>query len=403
MCFVLLLLFLFMIYTSPAYLAPALNADRAIPLVGIAAMVILMVHKMASKEKLQFQWPESYLMLGLIGAAGLSCFTAFSHNVAVAATGDLARIAVVYFLIINVTDSEHKIRMAALAMVAGGLFPAIAILKNYGTFEGPKDLAYDLVVLVPLTIQLARQVRPAFQPFLAGISVLYALAVIASGSQAGIFGLAAALSVMGLRQYGAFFLPLTAALLAGTVLFLSSQWTMDTLASNLNGQTGHSHTGVQQPIDTVRIVASIVGDHPILGRGLGCSRVAWHGNTGADIECSSLDTHNTVVQALSQIGVLGFIPFALLIVTAFIHFNRVCSAPLCNQSAASMTLGLEGSLVGFLVYGMFGNYLLSWSPYIVLGLVSALSLVLKRETVANELAPNEAIASTCPPAVLESA
>jgi len=380
----LLLMFLFMIYTNPAYLVPALNADRAIPLVGIAAMVILMVHKMASKEKLQFQWPESYLMLGLIGAAGLSCFTAFSHNAAVAATGDLAKIAVIYFLIINVTDSEHKVRMAAVAMVAGGLFPTIAILRNFGTFQA-KDLAYGLVVLVPLTIQLARQVRPAFQPFLAGISVLYAIAVFASGSKAGIFGLLAALLMMGLRQSGVSYRPLTAALLVGTVLFLGSQWTAETHASNLNGQIGNGHIGVQQPIDTVRILASVVGSHPILGRGLGCSRVAWPASDGMDSECNSLVTPNTVVQALSQIGVLGFIPFALLIATAFIHFNRICRARVGNQSAASMTLGLEGSLVGFLVYGMFGNYLVSWSPYIVLGLVSALSLVLERETLQTNL------------------
>src|ERR1700733_6974931 len=80
MSFALLLMFLFMIYIDPAYLAPGLNVDRAIQLVGISGMVILMVRKLVSQEKLQFQWPESYLMLGLIGAAGLSCFAAFSHN-----------------------------------------------------------------------------------------------------------------------------------------------------------------------------------------------------------------------------------------------------------------------------------------------------------------------------------
>ena len=65
MSFALLLMFLFMIYIDPAYLAPGLNVDRAIQLVGISGMVILMVRKLVSQEKLQFQWPESYLMLGL--------------------------------------------------------------------------------------------------------------------------------------------------------------------------------------------------------------------------------------------------------------------------------------------------------------------------------------------------
>jgi O-antigen ligase len=210
--------------------------------------------------------------------------------------------------------------------------------------------------------------------------------------------------VMGLRQSGKYSRPLTAALLVGTVLFLSSHWTTETHASNLNGRAADGQAGVQQPIDTVGIVASVVKSHPILGVGLGCSRVGSPASAGTDMECSSPVTHNTVAQALSEIGVLGFIPFALLIVTAFIHFNRICHDRVYDRSTTSTTLGLEGSLVGFLVYGMFGNYLVSWSPYIVLGLVSALSLVLENQRVAKELVRNRAVASsTCSPAVLERA
>jgi O-antigen ligase len=122
------------------------------------------------------------------------------------------------------------------------------------------------------------------------------------------------------------------------------------------------------------------------------------------MECSSTVTHNTVAQALREIGMLGFIPFALLIVTAFIHSNRICRAQMYDQSATSAALGLEGALAGFLVYGMFGNYLVSWSPYIVLGLVSALSLVLENQSVAKEIVPSSAAASsTCSPPALEGA
>ena len=48
MCLVLLRMFLFM---------PAANIDRAIQLVGIAAMAILMVHKMTAKENSSFNVP----------------------------------------------------------------------------------------------------------------------------------------------------------------------------------------------------------------------------------------------------------------------------------------------------------------------------------------------------------
>ena len=74
----------------------------------------------------------------------------------------------VYFFIVNCANTERRLRGVMWTMVIGGLFPAAGTLKNYlhgnlvegraawvGIFANPNELAYSLVILLPLAAFLA--------------------------------------------------------------------------------------------------------------------------------------------------------------------------------------------------------------------------------------------------------
>ena len=68
-----------------------------------------------------------------------------------------------FFFLLNCANTERRLRGVMWIMVIGGLFPALGTLKNYltgnmyegraawvGIFANPNEVAYALVILVPL-------------------------------------------------------------------------------------------------------------------------------------------------------------------------------------------------------------------------------------------------------------
>jgi O-antigen ligase len=109
-------------------------------------------------------------------------------------------------------------------------------------------------------------------------------------------------------------------------------------------------------------------DHPWLGVGPGCSVIAWplYAPQGLYTR-GALVTHNTIVQVFSETGILGAIPFLLLIGFGLYYTRRLA----LNSSTANLGIAIEVALWGLVICGMSGGYALTWFPYILLGLAAA--------------------------------
>jgi O-antigen ligase len=81
-------------------------------------------------------------------------------------------------------------------------------------------------------------------------------------------------------------------------------------------------------------------------------------------------THNTVIQPLGETGILGGIPF-MLFVGFGIYYARKLALDASRRSLANLGAGLEIAVWGFVVCGLSGGYVLTWFPYILLGMVSS--------------------------------
>jgi len=152
-------------------------------------------------------------------------------------------------------------------------------------------------------------------------------------------------------------------------------WTRDAGFNNL----GTDFT-VHQRLETIRSGLKMFVDHPFFGVGIACSIVAWPLYAPANLDFQgALVTHNTIVAALGETGIVGFGCFITLIAAAIIHARRLQTREDSN-GLSGYGVAFEGSLVGYVVCGLSGGYMVSWFPYIIIGLISAAILISKGTT-----------------------
>jgi O-antigen ligase len=379
LCFRLLLLFVICLYAVPAQLFPALDAFHPTQVIAVAALVLLIVEKLAARQSFVLGWPEGYLLLAFVGAAVLSTFSAFWPLRAYEASLDLIRIVIAYFLIMNTVVTEKRVRAFLLAMVAGGLFPALGTLNSYihsdliegrahwiGIFGNPNELAYILVMLVPLAAVLAGGARYPMRVMLWAAILLYVAAIYVTFSRGSLIGLVGVVALLTIRQKGVILKVVMGLLVAGGLAFGAASWTRSGDVSDIK----QDYT-FQQRIATVRAGMAMFAAHPIVGVGINCAVVAFPLYAPADFKSKALVIHNTIIQALSETGVLGFVPFVLLIAFGLYHARQGVHAQGLQPLGRRIASGLEISLWGALICGLSGGFLLSWFPYLVIGLISS--------------------------------
>jgi O-antigen ligase len=375
----LLLGFLTLLYSNLPLLIPALEAIRPAKLVAGAALVVLLAETVFARTSFEFAWPEGFWLLVFLGSAALSSLTALWVRQAVEAGADLLKIVLVFFVIVNCANTERRLRVVMWTMVIGGPFPAGGALRNYfhgnlvegraawiGIFANPNDLAYSLVVLLPLAAFLATGLRPMPRLALLGISLVYIAAIFVTFSRGGALGLVAVIGLCAWRKKSVVFQGLTALLLMAGLILAGRFWTRGEDFSHLNGDVSF-----QQRLATSQAGLAMFADHPLLGVGLGCSVIAWPLYAPEDLYTrTALVTHNTFIQPLAETGIAGFLPFIFFIGVG-LYYARKLALKSSDNGLANVGAGLEISLWGFVVCGLSGPYALSWFPYILVALVSS--------------------------------
>jgi O-antigen ligase len=374
--------FILMIWATPALLIPALAPFAPVQAVGGLAVILLAAERLIAHRGITLVWPESYLLLAFLWIAGLSIFDAAWMRLSLETTIDLAKYVVLFMLIVNTVTTERRLRLAMMVMVAGGMVPALGTLKNYvtgnihegervhwvGIFANSNDLAYSMVILIPIAGALFMASRMRSRVVLLGaVAILMATAFV-TFSRGGMLGLVAVLGLFGLKQGGAQFKAAVVALLVLSVLAAGAFWSRDEGFTDLG-----SDATVNERIVTMRTGMEMFFDRPVLGVGLGGSVAAFPDylpeNSGFD---QALVIHNTPIMALAEVGLLGTLAFGFLIGAALIRARHVASAAASSGKTdlGRLMAGLEVAMWGFLVCGLAGGYVMSWFPYILIALIA---------------------------------
>jgi O-antigen ligase len=386
--FKLLLVFLLLLFANLPLLVPKLAALAPAQVVALAALALLVVERSVTRERFRLPWPESYLLAAFLVVATLSSFTALWPRHALDNTWMLAKFVAIYLLIVNTVDSWRRLRAACAVLAVGGLIPALGTLRNFragqlvegdragwiGIFEGPNDVAYSLTMLFPLALALALGARGRWRlPLWAGLG-LYAAAIFSTYSRSGLLGFAVVLALCLWRWSPRWArLPLLAVGAVGFAIVVTSYWGRDEGFADLLADAT-----MNQRLATIEAGLEMFADYPLVGVGLGCSALGWpiYAPPGA-ISQDWLHSHNTFIQLLSETGLLGAAAFLLVVGLGLGTAIRVARRlALAGRGDLARTVAaLEISLWGFLACGLAGGWVLTWFPYLVLGLVAAARLL----------------------------
>jgi O-antigen ligase len=373
--FKLLIVYLLMMYSSISVLYPQLNVLRPVLVIAVGAIGMMVVEIAQARESLKLMWPEGYLLLAFLAAALISSFTAMYARLAFDTTADLAKVILIYILIENTVTSESKLRKIFLTLAVAGLFPAIGTILHYhrgiflegtraswvGFFKNPNEDAYALTMLVPIVAAVSFKSRVPVRLALWTVIGIYLVAIFLTFSRGGLLGLVVVLGLIVWRQNSFALKAVMLAALIGGIVFSTGFWNRHQDFNNISKDTTFN-----QRIATIAAGGLMFIDNPLLGVGPMCSVVAYPLYVPESLKCgceTNLVIHNTPVEALSELGALGFIPFAAFFTFAFVHLRRIRNGPVGAYASA-----LEIALWGFVVCGLSGGFAYSWWPYIVVGL-----------------------------------
>jgi putative inorganic carbon (HCO3(-)) transporter len=374
----LLLAFLILLYANLPFVLPASEVFRPAMIIAVFGVLAVLRETLYGGRTFEFAFPEGALLIAFLGAAGLSCFGALWPQFAADGVITLLKMAVVYFVIVNSAITERTLQGVMATMVVCGLFPALGTIRNYaqgnivegrtswvGIFANPNEVAYSLVILLPLAAYLISVRRGWTRIALIVISLVFIPAIYVTFSRGGLIGLAAVAILYSWRKRIVWLQLLMIALVVVGSLAASRFWSRDEDFSQLN-----TDVSFQQRLATSQAGFDMFIDHPLLGVGLACSVIAWPLYAPPELYTrGALVTHNTIIQTLSETGILGFVPFMLLIGVGLFHMRTLGRSP--DKPIASMGTAIEVGLWGLVVCGMSGGYVVTWFPYLLLGLAGA--------------------------------
>lgn len=383
----LLMAFVLLIYATPALLFPELDALRPTQIVGIGAVATLFLDRMLSRRGFVLPSVQAYSLLAFVAVAVLSALGALWVAYAMERSVDLIRFVAIYLVIVNVVDRRSRVEGFITTMVVGAAIPAVgALFNNYesgvrlgwvGIFENPNDLAFAMVVSVPLAVTLLSRSSNLWRAAGLLLAVLFVATTFATLSRGGLIGLVAVIAVLALRARRNSYRILSIVFVAAVLLFVTVFWTRQQGFVDLANDAT-----VMQRIYTIQAGFNMWLDRPLLGIGLGCSAIGWpiYAPAGAWAE-HWLHNHNTFVQVLGETGTFGIVFFMTSLLATLTYLRRLRRAALAAADArlSALATGLEASTWGFIVCSLSGGYLLSWFPYLLFGLIGSAHLLPRPE------------------------
>jgi O-antigen ligase len=387
--FRLLIVFLFVLYSNVSVIYK-LDAYRPALVIAVAALGAMVIELGQLRQSFKLMWPQSVMVLAFFGACIVSTPTAFWVSHALDQTTDVGKIVLVYLLLENVITSEDRLRKIMFTLLIGGIFPAVGTIDHYkegilvehsraawrGIFGNPNEVAYALIILIPIALVLASKSRWLVRIGIWIILAIYMLAIFLTFSRGGLMALFAVIALVGWKQKSPVIRIAMAAAIIGGLIAIGMFWTRSSGGFSNIKQDG----SVQERMVTLEAGTRMFLRNPLLGVGPGDSSVAYALYAGRDANCGCHDqlvVHNAYIQALAEVGIVGFIPFALFLFVSVYQAWKLESGPIGPYAMA-----LEVAMWGLIICCISGGYIYTWWPYIFVGMIAAAKRISQSRTEA---------------------
>lgn len=405
--FICLFIFSIVLFLRPYELIPALSSFKSMAFyVGIVTLAVYAVSQIVSEGNLTAR-PREVNMVLLMGlAAFLSIPMAIDPAEAWEEFTELVIKTVLIFVVIaNVVRTEWRMRLLWFLIIGVSIYLSVNVISDYqagvfkigdaeqntqrvmgaikGLFDNSNDLALHLVTVIPITFVLGIEKKGLIRKLIYfPITLLMVAAVIITFSRGGFLGLIAMVLVLARKLSRRNKSLALATLVLGVIFFLavapaSYSGRLATIFDSASDITGSSSQRTQVLKRSILVALR----YPLFGVGIG----NFHHKSFQE-----LGTHNAYTQVAAETGIAAMVCYIIFLVHP-LRKLRMMEREMFERNETSryyyLAIGLQASLVGYMVASFFAAVAYQWYVYYLVGYAIALRRIYYLEQ-AEKLNPS---------------
>jgi len=336
----------------------------------------------------------AYLLVAFVAWGAVS--TSWATEPALAQSGALrlGLVVILVFVVFSALRTRRDLEIVAWAYLSGAFLVSLVALATGSNKAGrlalgeldPNGLAAALAAAVMLALFLLwGTMRSAVRVLLLGFLLTYAIAIVLSESRAGLvaLGIAAVVAIVvggELRWRMLATITIVAGLGIGYYVVVAPAEIRDRAASTISAPR-------EVRLDTWAIAVQMAEDNPVLGVGLGNFEVVEVGYLAGELNLFSarkihalpLAAHNTYLEVLSELGVVGLALFAAVILAAAVPALGAIRYREVRAVAVTTSQGLVIAFVVLLVAYFFVSGTYAKQIWLFLGVIAAVPTALRSD------------------------
>lgn len=390
-----LFLFTLILYARPAEFYPsALTASIAL-IVGIATLGFFVPSQLSLEGTLTARPGEVNLVLLFCLTALLSVPFAINREEAwLEFSGTFIRCIVIFVVIVNVVRTEARLKGLIFLAIAAGLWLSFEAVNDYrlglltvegyraagrgtGIFGNTNDMALHLVTILPISVALMIGSKGGLRKFLYGACAMVMIAaIVLSYSRGAFIGMLIVFLFIAWKLGSQRRLEIVIAVLgfAGLLVLLAPDKYGSRLLSIFIPSLDTEGSADARRGELFRSIY-VALRHPLLGIGMG--------NYQPEMSYHGLVTHNSYTQVGSELGMTALACYLLFIVTPLRKLGQIARETFATRRDSRfyyLALGLQASLIAYLISSFFLSVAYVWYVYYLVAYAVCLRRLYESET-----------------------
>lgn len=313
---------------------------------------------------------------------------------------NFSKVILIFVVLVNAVRTEGRLRALFLLAMAVSLMLSYTAFNDFshgkfnlggdrvkglvgGMFDNPNDLALHLVTMFPIAVGLAFARRGVWaKVFYVSCAILFVAGVVVTFSRGGFLGLVAATLVMVWKLGRKNRLVVGALTAVALSIFIAAS--PGGYGSRLTSMFGGDVTGSADARRDIFWRSALVAlRYPLFGVGIGNF---YHRGQHDQV------SHNAYTQVAAEMGIAALVFYCMFMVTSLKRLRQVERESLAEKDRVRfyyLAVGLQASLVAYMVSSFFASVAHLWYVYYIVGYAVSL-----RRLYALQYGPSPPAGST---------
>lgn len=393
--FATLFLFTLVLYARPAEFYPSAATKSLALIIGVITLAIFIATQLPLEGRLTARPAEVNYVLLFLGTGVLSIPLAIDPAIAWGEfSGTFVRGVLIFIIMVNAVRTPTRLKALLFLSIVTALVLSVQAINDYrlglnvvegyraagrgtGIFGNTNDMALFLVTAMPFSVAFFFGSQGALRKTIHAACVLMMLfGVVLSYSRGAFLGVLVLSVFFALKIGRRSKVEVIAVLIVGTlamIVLAPSGYGDRLLSIFLPGldPNGSADTRRGELFRSIYVAVR----HPLLGIGMG--------NYQPNMSNNGLVTHNSYTQVGAEMGLLALGLYTMFIVTPIRRLAVIARQSLSARETSQfyyLALGLQASLLVFMVSSFFLSVAFAWNIYYLVGYAVCFRRIYESET-----------------------